>query len=202
MNSGRTYKSVVREERAAATRQRIVDAAQELFIDPSQEFTLERVAAMAGVSVQTVLRAFVNREGLIHAAIGTFRALHSPVEIKSVAIEPFRSAAEAVAHLFDDYELIGDRVIRMLAEEHRITGFAEVAAVGRKMHRTWVEAAFAAALRRHPTRKRAEVLTAVVAATDVYLWKLLRRDLGLDRTAAEKIIVRLVLGALTNSKEN
>jgi hypothetical protein len=43
--------------------------------------------------------------------------------------------------LFDDYEVIGDRVIRMLAEEHRIAGFAEVAATGRLMHRRWVTTA-------------------------------------------------------------
>jgi hypothetical protein len=35
-----------------------------------------------------------------------------------------------------------------------------------------------------------------LAATDVYLWKLLRRDVGLDKPDAEAVIVRLVQGAL------
>ena len=74
MNSRRPYRSAIRDERAAATRERIVAAAQTLFADHTQEFTVERVASMAGVSVQTALRAFGSRVGLIHAAIGTFRA--------------------------------------------------------------------------------------------------------------------------------
>jgi hypothetical protein len=150
-----------------------------------------------------VLRGFGNRDGLIHAAIGTFRARrgHGSAEFEHVAVQPFDSDAAAVTALFDDYETIGDRVIRMLAEEHRVAGFAEVAAIGRDMHRRWVEDGFAPALRGIPARRRAEALTAVIAATDVYLWKLLRRDLGLDRAAAERIVVRLIRGALDDSKE-
>jgi AcrR family transcriptional regulator len=200
VNPKRAYSSPIREQRAAETRTRIVVAAQELFTDASTDFTVERVAAMAGVSVQTVLRAFGNRGGLVHAAIGTVRASHGPAEVEPTAVEPFTSPAHAVTGLFDDYESIGDRVIRMLAEEHRVTGFAEVAATGRQMHRRWVEDGFGPALRAHPVRRRAEVLIAVLAATDVYVWKLLRRDLGLERAAAEKIVVRLIEGALEGGR--
>lgn len=191
MNSRRAYSSAVRTERAAATKQRILDVAQELFVDPSQPFTLEQVAALADVSVQTVLRAYGSKEGLVLAAIGTIRDSAAPV-----VVEPFATVAAAVASLFDDYEEIGDRVVRMLAEEHRIPGFAEVAAQGRDMHRGWVEGAFAERLPRRRGARRTTVTTAVVAATDVYLWQLLRRDLGLDRQEAEVIVVRLVEGAL------
>lgn len=196
MNSKRGYHSPVREEQAAATRARIVLAAQELFVDPTRDFTVERVATMAGVSVQTVLRAFGSRDGLIHAAIGTFRAVRDSDVVEHVRIEPFASTAAAVSALFDDYESIGDRVVRMLAEEHRVPGFHEVATIGRDMHRQWVAAAFDPQLRAHPARARGDVLMALIAATDIYLWKLLRRDLGLDRAAAEKTMVRLVEGTL------
>jgi len=40
------------------------------------------------------------------------------------------------------------------------------------------------------------VVAALVAATDVYVWKLLRRDQGLDRAAAEHVVRRLVEGAV------
>lgn len=200
MNLKRGYTSPLREERAAATKARIVEAAQELFVDPTCDFTVERVAAMAEVSAQTVLRAFGNRDGLIHAAIGTFRAEQGDGEFVHVTIQPFASPADAVAALFDDYEVIGDRVIRMLAEEHRVPGFAEIAGVGREMHRRWVDDGFGVMLRAAPARHREEARTAVLAATDVYLWKLLRRDLGHDRAAAERIVTRLVQGALTDSK--
>lgn len=196
MNVRRQYSSPVRAERAAATRQRILDVAQAMLTDHSQEFTLQRAASAAGVSVQTVLRGFGSREALILEAIGTFRESVSPVRV-----EPFTTTAAAVAQLFDDYEEIGDRVMRMLAEEHRTPGFAEVAAHGREMHRQWVEAAFATRLRSVRGRARSTVVTALVAATDVYIWQLLRRDLRLERATAEKIVVRLADGALHGTDE-
>ena len=195
MNMKRAYSSAVRSEQAAATRQRIVGAAQELFVDPTTDFTLDRVASMSGVSVQTVLRAFGNRETLILEAIGTFRASEQPV-----VDNPPRSIADAVHRLFDDYEEIGDRVIRMLAEEHRIPGFDAATKVGRERHRIWVEAAFAEQLAAHPKRRRAVMMPGLLAVTDVYVWKLLRRDFGLDRAATEAIVERLVRGALVDNK--
>lgn len=182
----------MRAERAAATRQRIVDAAQALFVDRSSEFTLDRVAASSGVSVQTVLRLFGSKEALIMAAIGTFRQSAKPRHVG-----PSGSIGAVVERLFDDYEDIGDRVIRMLAEEFRIAGFAEIAAIGRAPHREWVTAAFGQQLARDRGRRRTVVLTALLAATDVYVWQLLRRDLGLDRKTSESIVERLVSGALS-----
>jgi AcrR family transcriptional regulator len=185
----RAYSMEKRALQAEATRQRILDAAQALFTSESTGFTLESVAATAGTSVQTVLRAFGSKEALIVAAIGTFRDDHRSFEVPD-------SPRRAVAQVVDDYEQIGDRVIRMLAEEHNVNGFADAARLGRANHRLWVETVFAAELRRHRARAREGVLTALLAATDVYVWKLLRRDLGLDRVAAETAMVRLVEGAL------
>jgi AcrR family transcriptional regulator len=196
MNSARGYSMAVRSLRAAATRDRILEVTQELFVDPSSDLTLEQIAARSSVSVQTVLRAFGSKERLLLAAIGTMRETEER-EVK----DPPASIAEAVERVFEDYERIGDRVIRMLAEEHRIPGLSEVAGEGRARHRAWVEAAFAAPLSAHRGRRRKEVVTALVAATDVYLWQLLRRDLQLDRKAAEAVVNRLVKGALANDKE-
>jgi AcrR family transcriptional regulator len=179
----------VRAAKAADNRRRIVEAARELFVARASAFTLDEVAARSGTSVQTVLRAFGSKEHLMVETIGTSRnRLDSDTLPDSVE--------GAVAQLFDDYEQIGDRVIRVLAEEDRVDGFAELAAHGRRTHRAWVEAAFKAEMRRHPQTRRAQVATALVAATDVYLWKLLRRDLGLDRPDAQAVVLRLVRGAL------
>ena len=193
MNTPRAYSMALRGQQAAATRDRILDTTQRLFADPSSSLTLEQIAAESGVSVQTVLRAFGSKHDLLLAAIGTLRATEER-EIE----HPPATTTEAVTRLFDDYEVIGDRVIRMLAEEHRVPGFAEVAAEGRTRHRAWVNAAFAAQLRNYRGRQRTEVVTALVAATDIYLWQLLRRDLGLTRAAAEAVIDRLVTGAVTD----
>jgi len=194
MNMTRGYSMAVRGEKAAATRQRIIEATRELFAAQSAEFTLEKVAAAAGTSVQTVLRAFGNKEVLILEAIGTFRSTLPPRD------ELPQSVGEAVIQLFDDYEEIGDRVIRMLAEEHRIPGFAAVADKGRERHRAWVEDAFAQQLAAHPAGERWRILVALLAATDVYVWKLLRRDLGLDRKSSQAAVERLIRGVLINDK--
>jgi len=184
----------LRGKKAAATRERVLEVTQELFAAKSTEFTLESVASTAGTSVQTVLRAFGNKEKLILEAVGSFRATVPPRD------ELPRSVGEAVARLFDDYEVIGDRVIGMLAEEHRIPGLERVAFEGRERHRAWVEAAFATQLAGHPARVRRAIVPALLAATDVYVWKLLRRDLGFDRKAAQAAVERLVGGVLNNEK--
>jgi AcrR family transcriptional regulator len=194
MNMSRAYSMDVRRRKAAATRERVLEVTQELFAARSTEFTLENVASTAGTSVQTVLRAFGSKEKLILEAMGSFRSTVPPRD------ELPRSTADAVARLFDDYEVIGDRVVGMLAEEHRVPGLELVATEGRERHRAWVEAAFATQLAGHPARTRRAVMPALLAATDVYVWKLLRRDLGFDRRAAQAAVERLVRGVLTNDK--
>jgi len=191
MNLKRTYSSEVRTAKAADTRQRILDAAQDLFMDRSAEFTLDRVATMSGVTVQTVLRVFGSKQALILAAIGTFRQSDEPR-----FVGPSGAIAAIIARLYDDYEEIGDRVIRMLADEFHIPGFSEITVIGRQRHCEWVNAAFAEQLAAQPARKRTLLLTALIAATDVYVWKLLRRDLALDRKTSQSITELLVTGAL------
>jgi AcrR family transcriptional regulator len=196
MNSPRGYSMVVRSERASATRQRILDAARALFDSHSEDFTLEKVASTAGTSVQTVLRAFGDKEGLLDEVIGSLR------NREPLSTDAPQSVDEAVHVLIDDYEEIGDRVIRMLGEEHRIPGFAAVADHGRRSHRAWVEASFAESLRGYRPAARQRTVLALLAATDVYVWKILRRDFDLDRKAAESTMQRLVRGVLLDASSN
>jgi len=185
----RQYSMETRARQAEATRQRIRDAARDLFEAKSSGFTLENVATGAGVSVQTVLRAFGSKDELIIAVIGSVRD----------GTRPFRRVAspdEAVSILFDDYEEIGDRVIRVLALEDQVAGFADLARLGRANHRAWLEKSFEAQLARRAAGEREAAVVALVVATDVYVWKVLRRDQRLDRPAAEAAMLRLVRGAL------
>jgi AcrR family transcriptional regulator len=197
VKSTRAYSMATRGEKAAATRARILEVTQTLFVDPASDLTLEQVATAAGVTVQTVLRAFGTKEKLLLAAIGTFRG-----DDAAVFADPPESIKAAVQQIYDDYEEIGDRVIRMLAEEHRVSGFAEVAAEGRTRHRVWIEFAFARQLATVPRRQRSQAVAALVVATDVYVWKLLRRDLHMDLKAAAGIAERLICGALNPTKES
>ena len=65
----------------------------------------------------------------------------------------------------------------------------------RRTHQAWLVAMFGDRLPTTPAaRKRA--VHALHAATDVYVWKLLRRDLHLSRTETEKTMTDLVVGIL------
>jgi hypothetical protein len=66
----------------------------------------------------------------------------------------------------------------------------------RANHQAWLERIFADSLPTRPERRRRAV-HALHAATDVYTWKLLRRDLRLSRAATERIMLDLVNGILT-----
>ena len=125
MKSSRPYSMAVRNEKAAATRQRIVDAARGLISSQAPDFTLALVAEAAGTSVQTVLRAFGSKEGLIvETVVGS---LSSEYATPTPAL---RSVHEAVARVFDEFEENGDRLMWMLANEHRVDGLASVIATG------------------------------------------------------------------------
>lgn len=63
---------------------------------------------------------------------------------------------------------------------------------GRAYHRDWAKRTFAPLLRGLQGGTRERRLTAIVVATDVLVWKLLRRDLGLERGEGERIVVEMV----------
>ncbi len=192
MNSPRAYSMTRRGEQSARTRERILDVTRALLDDPAIDLTLERVARGADVTVQTILRHFTSKQGLLVEVIGSLRSGERGVA------SPSPSVASSVAMLFDDYEEIGDRVIRMLADEHRIPEFAEGARHGRRSHRRWVTASFADYVKDLDPDQRRRVVYKLLVATDVYTWKLLRRDLRLTRREAETTMVRLIEGALHN----
>ena len=70
----------------------------------------------------------------------------------------------------------------------------EIAERGRAIHRGWVRAHLRPAARA-PARRGARAQDAqLVAVTDVYMWKLLRRDAGLSRPQAERALQELIDG--------
>jgi AcrR family transcriptional regulator len=184
----RPYRMLARAQAAAATADRILDAAVELFWERPAEFSLEDVARHAGVSVQTIIRRFGGRDGLLVAA-----AEREAERVRRQRDEaPTRDPAGAVRVLFDHYEALGDRVLRMLAEEDRVPGLREIADRGRALHRDWCARVFAPALAGRTGVERNRRLAQLVAVCDVYTWKLLRRDAGLSRRQAELALVELL----------
>lgn len=68
VNPRRSYDSSRRQEQARTTRRAVLDAARRLFVEQGYATTtMGAVAAGAGVSVETVYKAFANKAGLVKA---------------------------------------------------------------------------------------------------------------------------------------
>ena len=187
--SRRPYRMVARAESAAATHDRILDAAIETFWnDPSTEISLDRVASRAGVSLQTLIRHFGSKKGLFDTAVHreTSRVERQRDEA------PVGDVDGAVRVLLDHYEDVGDRVLRLLAEEHRIAALREVVDIGRASHKAWCERVFGPALSQLQGVERQRRLAQFVAVCDVYTWKILRKDARLSRRQTEVALAELL----------
>lgn len=190
MKSSRPYVMKARAEASAATRERILAAARDLLVTHSfNEMTIEGIADRAETTVRTVLRIFASKEELFA------EALHSLGELGHAAIIPGDVAAMA-SSTFDFYEKVGDTVIRWLADEPRLPAMHEHLNLGRRHLRAWVAEAFASELKRRDPEARKQLHDALIISFDVYTWKLLRRDFGLGRKAAQAV-VESIINALT-----
>ena len=184
----RGYRMVARAEATAATRERILNSTDRLFLSlASDGFSLEDVAEGAGTTVQTVLRHFGSKELLLRAGID--RASERIGRERMQA--PVGDVLGAVANVVDHYEAHGDTVMRLLGEE-RNPVLREVVDRGRAFHHEWVEHTFAPQLQQLRGKARRRRLAQLVAMTDVYVWKLLRRDMQLSRAQTQAAIVELI----------
>lgn len=192
MKSTRPYVLKARAQSVHETRERIMEAVLALANEaPLSALVLPEVAARSGVSVQTVLRQFGTREGLLDAT----------QELASDRVRAEREVVPgdvpaAITNLFDHYELRGDGVLLLLGQEGWEPRAAKITSEGRRIHRNWVERVFAPLLADTADPGRGEILDLLVVACDVYTWKLLRRDRQLDRQDAESRVLRLVTSIL------
>ena len=183
----RSYRMGARAEAVAATRERILRCAYELWLaEPYDAVTMDAVAARAGVTRQTVLRQFSSKDELAVAVVDWQR----PREEAGRDTAPGDTAA-AVARLVARYEVMGDANVRMLEVEQRIPAIKYLLAQSRESHRGWIERVFSPALPKRGKERELRIL-ALYAATDVTLWKLLRRDLGRSAAATETVLRELV----------
>jgi AcrR family transcriptional regulator len=189
----RAYDMSNRAAQAEATRERIRQAAVALYRERALDgFTLEEVAQRAEVTVQTVLRAFKSKDQLIMTALIALADETQPIKIPRVPGD----VGEAVSIFFGLYEEVGDFVIQQLGDELRLPGLKSELDAGRRGHANWIEQAFAPFLARQDSKARTQMFQALMVATDVYVWKLLRRDQKLDRGDAETVMRRLISGVI------
>ena len=185
-----------RAEAAARTARDILAATAALWRErPLDEITLAAIAERAGVSVRTVIRRFGSREGVVAACI--------EADAAGIAAErgqvPAGDVEGALGVLLAHYERDGDAVVRTLSLEATVPEARAIAQAGRAEHREWCARVFAPHLPPPGHPEHGVRLDAFVAATDLYAWKLLRRDLGRSAQDTERAMGALVRGLLSLS---
>jgi AcrR family transcriptional regulator len=189
----RPYRQVARERAQQQTREALLSAAdEELGRGSWAKTSLESLAANAGVTKQTALRHFGSKEGLLEATI----ARVGEIVRRERAQAPTEDIPGAIQNLLTHYERWGDMVLRMLAEEHRSALVRRIADHGRQVHHDWVERTFGPELAPFEARARRLRKAQLVAVCDVYTWKLLRHDMGLNVPDTEAALTELVEGLL------
>lgn len=188
----RAYRQEARAHMAEATGNRILDAFCTRLRDSwFEEITLDAVAQDAGVTVQTVLRRFGGKQGLLDAV---------PERMKSVVLERRGMRPgdidQSIEFLIQDYESSGDFVMRLLAQEERHAAIKEFSDFGRAGHRQWIRESFGPWLAGMNKTRLEETLDALVVATDVYVWKLVRRDMKRPTKALKQLMTQMIHAAL------
>jgi AcrR family transcriptional regulator len=195
----RSYKQVARARATERTRETLLEAASETVErDDWAQASLESVAQRAGVTKQTALRHFGSKQGLLEAVLRRT----SSIVVKERDRPEAGDVAAAVASLMRHYERHGelatrlspyrDAVVRVLGHEDRDSLVRRTVDYSLQAHEQWVTRTFEPQLAlldaRAAVRRRAQL----IAVCDVYMWKMLRRDLGMSLRGAESALVELI----------
>jgi AcrR family transcriptional regulator len=185
----RPYRQTARAASTESLRQKIISVFSDLIIIRwIDEITLDEVAASAGTTRQTVIRLFGGKEGVLSAVIDAFHAKAAPrLEMQQGVCD-----LTAIHAVVEHYEVVGDIAFRFLAQEDRHPALRPQLEFGRQVHRSWVAAQFSATLGALGDEERDRHITRLVVATDLYTWKLLRRDFGHTQAETEALIAGMV----------
>lgn len=167
----------------------ILDACDAVFLpDPGRPFTLEEVAVGAGTTVQTVLRHFGSKSGLL-AACAERGMAHTQLGRDQVPTGDLGAVAE---YLGRHYEEVGDMVLAMLTFEDQGPDLASIAERGREMHRAWVERVLEPLIEQVATDDRPRRVAVLVAVTDLLTWKVLCKEQGLEQHEYQRSVHELL----------
>jgi AcrR family transcriptional regulator len=180
---------VARAETTAATGERILAAAWRAFAGRRYEdVRMADVAADARTTAQTLHARFGTKDDLFVAA-WVWRMLPA-AQRRDTA--PAGDVRAAVRFLYDSYEKDGDAALRLLAQEDRIPAVRAMTDAGRAWHRAWVERTFLPGRDGRSGRQHERRVIALIAAADLQVWKLFRRELKLPRKTAEQVVVEII----------
>lgn len=191
----RPYQMSKRAESAAQTERSIFSVTVALWQErPLGDITLEDIAERAGVSTRTIIRRYGSKEGLFETCVK-----QNASDMDNNRDQATVGDIEDIIHcLLTDYEIHGDAMVRTLAAEEQLDVAKRVLQSGRELHREWCKRMFAPLLPEPQAATYEQELIAFIAATDLYLWKLLRRDLGHSFSDTRRTFMRLVNGLIAN----
>jgi AcrR family transcriptional regulator len=179
---------------AAHTATAILDATRELFEDKAiADITLADIAARSGVTTQTVLRRFGNKDAVFAAM---FAKLATDV-VERRGRAHANALDDVVANLVENYELSGRLTLKMLAETATTPAVRDILAAGRRYHREWCMAVFSDTLVGLPRTDRDRRLAQLVAICDLRTWEILRIGSGLSRRATELALSEMLAPLVT-----
>src|SRR4051794_25250291 len=170
--SKRPYQMSARADAAAATGERLLASAFRHFTtQPYDQVRLQDIAADAGVTVQTLHNRFGAKDQLLSAAYWWWGDQESARRDAA----PVGDVRKAIRIVYDHYEAHGDAILRMLSQEDRVPAIRDMTDIGREYHRDWTRRVFAPLLAGLTRPRRERRLNSLIIATDVLVWKLLRR---------------------------
>lgn len=192
----RPYRQTVRAAAAEDLRRRVMQAFYGLMLERwLDDVTLDDVAAIAGTTRRTVIRMFGGKDGLLAAVLEFLLHAGAIPRMEMPADAPL---SVSIAGVVDHYEQSGDFVLRLLAQEERQPLLHPQIERGRRMHRAWVAERFLGGFE-GDAKARETLVTELVVATDVYTWKLLRRDRGHAPDEVAEIMKAMIV-ALTGRR--
>jgi AcrR family transcriptional regulator len=194
MNVSRSYRMTNRAIAAAQTADNILCATKDLFIaKPIADVTLSDIAARSGVTVQTILRRFGDKDSVFAAAVDHFAAEVYQQRGRAVPNNP----DDIVANLVQHYEEWGRLMLKMIGEQATTPAVEDTVAAAKRYHRHWCQAMFPDALATPEGPDRSRRLAQLTTICDLRTWELLRIESRLSRKQTATALRELLAPLMT-----
>jgi AcrR family transcriptional regulator len=193
----RTYQMSERAKQVARNDRKIMNAMSDLWIElPLTEITLDKISQRSGVTVRTILRKFGSKDRLLEACIenDADRFTNMRMQVTPGDLDGILDT------LLEEYELMGDALIRTLTVEYNFHSTQGLLQKARTMHREWCVFVFEPYLPSKSSENFETVLSAFIAGTEFYLWKLLRKDLGKSVKQCKQVLMFTLKSLAANVK--
>lgn len=183
------YRQGARANATTALRGRILDVLFRLLAAKDYDrVTLDEIAEGAATTRQTVLRFFGSKDGALTALL--YRAEDSK---KGSELQSNHGNLEKIAkEVIDHYEDVGNFVVQLLHQEDKIPAIAQRFSEARKEHMAMLLERLHPLLARMSTPEAEIAVLQVRAVTDTLFWRVMRREMALDRADSETLLVDLL----------